>query len=182
MSPLLVLVVGPSGAGKDSVIRGAQSALKEDPRFYFAHRVVTRNSAQVGEINVHPEVFKRLSSTGHFAKTWDAHQLSYGLPMQEIQAKSPEVQIIIANVSRTVLSELLAEYGGHVLYITANPTEIRRRLEKRHRESIAAINARLRRVIPLSEQLPMTTIRNDDLLEKAIAQCVHLLMTLLEHP
>ncbi|MBU2759780.1 PhnN protein [Acidithiobacillus sulfurivorans] len=182
MKPLLVLVVGPSGAGKDSVIRGAEATLKNDPRFYFAQRMVTRNTPQAGEINISPEAFRQRAESGYFAKTWDAHQLSYGLPWSELQPQNAAVQIIIANVSRTVLNDLLAEDGGHVLYITASSTEIRRRLEKRHRESAASINERLCRHIPLSEHLPMTTISNDGLLEDAIKQCVHSLIKLLEHP
>ncbi|MBU2838508.1 PhnN protein [Acidithiobacillus thiooxidans] len=182
MKPLLVLVVGPSGAGKDSVIRGAEATLKNDPRFYFARRMVTRNTPQAGEINISAEAFRQHTESGYFAKTWDAHQLSYGLPRSELQPQNAAVQIIIANVSRTVLNDLLAEHGGHVLYITASPSEIRRRLEKRHRESAASINDRLRRHIPLPDQLPMTTIRNDGLLEEAIKQCVHSLIGLVERP
>lgn len=182
MKPLLVLVVGPSGAGKDSVIRGAEATLKNDPRFYFARRMVTRNALQAGEINISAEAFRQRAESGYFAKTWNAHQLSYGLPWSELQPQNAAVQIIIANVSRTVLNDLLAEYGGHVLYITASSTEIRRRLEKRHRETAASINQRLRRHIPLSEQLPMTTIHNNGLLEDAIKQCVHSLLKLLERP
>ncbi|MBU2738905.1 PhnN protein [Acidithiobacillus concretivorus] len=182
MKPLLVLVVGPSGAGKDSVIRGAEATLKNDPRFYFARRMVTRNAPQAGEINIGAEAFRQRAESGYFAKTWNAHQLSYGLPWSELQPQNAAVQIIIANVSRTVLNELLAEYGGHVLYITASSTEIRRRLEKRHRETAASINERLCRHISLSEQLPMTTIHNDGLLEDAIKQCVLSLIKLLEHP
>lgn len=176
----LVLIAGPSGAGKDSVIRGAAALLKDDPRFYFARRMVTRDYPQPGEIPVSTETFDQLTASGHFAKTWQAHQLSYGLPREEMQPEHPAVQILIANVSRTVLHELLAEYGGHVLYITASPTEIRRRLEKRHRESPASIQERIERSVSLPEHLPMTTIHNDGLLEEAIKQCVQSLQSLLE--
>lgn len=176
----LVLIAGPSGAGKDSVIRGAAALLKDDPRFYFARRMVTRDHPQPGEIPVSTETFDQLTTSGHFAKIWQAHQLSYGLPHEEMQPGHPAVQIIIANVSRTVLHELLAEHGGHVLYITASPTEIRRRLEKRHRESPASIQERIQRSVPLPERLPMTTIHNDGLLEEAIKQCVQSLQSLLE--
>ena len=40
---VLVLVVGPSGAGKDTLIAKAQAALKGDLRFAFVRRVVTRD-------------------------------------------------------------------------------------------------------------------------------------------
>ena len=38
----LVLVVGPSGVGKDTLIGGAKQALENDRRFTFVRRVVTR--------------------------------------------------------------------------------------------------------------------------------------------
>ncbi|MGA7013248.1 MAG: phosphonate metabolism protein/1,5-bisphosphokinase (PRPP-forming) PhnN, partial [Pseudolabrys sp.] len=38
----LVLVVGPSGAGKDTVITGAKAACAADSTFVFPRRVVTR--------------------------------------------------------------------------------------------------------------------------------------------
>jgi len=46
---MLVLVVGPSGAGKDTVIEGARAALGDDTRFRFVRRVVTRPVDPGGE-------------------------------------------------------------------------------------------------------------------------------------
>ena len=40
----VVLVVGPSGAGKDAVLGEAAKRLGGDPRFLFPKRVVTRES------------------------------------------------------------------------------------------------------------------------------------------
>ena len=48
----LVLVVGPSGAGKDSVIAGARAALKGDAGVVFPRRFVTRLSNPDAEDHV----------------------------------------------------------------------------------------------------------------------------------
>jgi len=45
----LVLVVGPSGAGKDSVIGALRQRLAGDDRVAFARRVITRAVEEGGE-------------------------------------------------------------------------------------------------------------------------------------
>ena len=39
---MLVLVVGPSGAGKDTLLAAAREALAGDPRIRFVRRAITR--------------------------------------------------------------------------------------------------------------------------------------------
>ncbi len=55
----LVLVVGPSGAGKDTLLGLARSACADDKNIVFARRVVTRE-ASGAEDNEQSE-FRRLS-------------------------------------------------------------------------------------------------------------------------
>ena len=46
---MLVLVAGPSGAGKDSLLNGARDVFQGDPRIHFARRVITRPPDPDGE-------------------------------------------------------------------------------------------------------------------------------------
>lgn len=122
----LVLVVGPSGAGKDTLIAGAKAELAGDARFVFPRRVVTREAVAALEDHdsVAPEVFAAEQARGAYALDWQAHGLSYGLPIS-LEAAMAEGRVVVANVSRHVVPAALTKYGnGHVLLVTARP-EIR---------------------------------------------------------
>ena len=64
----LVLVVGPSGAGKDTLLRLAQAACTDDQNVVFPRRVVTReSSAAEDNIAMSPDEFRRGMDHGDFA-------------------------------------------------------------------------------------------------------------------
>lgn len=143
----LVLVVGPSGAGKDTLIDTAREALADDPRFYFPRRVVTRTA--IAELEDHdtiaPDEFQRQKLRGAFALDWDAHGLSYALP-GSIEGAMIAGRVVVANVSRAVIPRALEKYERvHVLLITARPEIRAERLLARGRETAAEIEARLAR-------------------------------------
>ncbi len=70
----LVLVVGPSGAGKDTLLRLARAACADDHDIVFPRRIVTRaSSADEDNIAVSPDEFRRARERGEFAVHWEAH-------------------------------------------------------------------------------------------------------------
>jgi ribose 1,5-bisphosphokinase len=107
----LVLVVGPSGVGKDTLIRGARHALGNDKRFVFVRRLVTRPTSI--EVEDHegldPETFRQMDEAGRFALSWDAHNLRYALPLS-VDTDLALGKTVVANVSRYVLGEAIAKY------------------------------------------------------------------------
>ena len=147
----LVLVVGPSGAGKDTLIAGAQAALAENGRFVFPRRIVTRVAIKALEDHdsVAPDLFAAERGRGAYALDWQAHGLNYALPIG-IEAEMAEGRVVVANVSRHVVPAALEKYGnGHVLLVTARPEIRAARLAGRGRESAEDVAARLRREGPL---------------------------------
>ena len=76
---VLVLIVGPSGVGKDTLITGARQALDGDKRFSFVRRLVTRPTDVDLEdhISIDPVEFALGKASGRFALCWDAHGLNY---------------------------------------------------------------------------------------------------------
>ena len=55
----LVLVVGPSGAGKDTLLDLARAMLRNDASVVFSRRVVTRAAAGEPHDTMDPDAFER---------------------------------------------------------------------------------------------------------------------------
>jgi len=68
---MLILIVGPSGAGKDTLMNGARKALADDPRVRFVRRVITRNGemGQEAHDSVTEQAFELRRLAGEFALT-----------------------------------------------------------------------------------------------------------------
>lgn len=143
----LVLVVGPSGAGKDTLIGKAREALAEDRRFAFVRRVVTREAVAALEAHdtMERHAFEAAQERGAFALSWEAHGLLYGIPAS-IDAGMAAGQVIVANGSRKALSAARARYPAcMVLLVTAEAAVREARLVARGRESAEEVRARLAR-------------------------------------
>lgn len=143
----LVLVVGPSGVGKDTLINGARQALGNDTRFAFARRIVTRqaHAAVEDHDSLDPETFQQLLAAGRFALSWDAHNLRYALPLS-VDTDLALGKTVVANVSRHVVLEACQKYPAcAVVLVTAEISCRAERLVRRGRESADQITARLAR-------------------------------------
>ena len=81
MTGRLVLVVGPSGVGKDSVLRYAMAHFADDACFVFPRRCVTRavDVAAEDHDSLDERTFEELAGMGAFALMWEAHGHKYGV-------------------------------------------------------------------------------------------------------
>ena len=118
-----VAVVGPSGAGKDTLIAHARAALADEPQVEFVRRVITRPSD--GETEDHDTLadaeFLEAQAEGAFALAWEAHGLRYGLPAS-VDRAIENGHVAVANVSRGALPALRQRYANvAVVEITADP-------------------------------------------------------------
>jgi ribose 1,5-bisphosphokinase len=143
-----VLVVGPSGAGKDTLLGLAKAACAEDRQIVFPRRIVTREaSAAEDNVAVSADEFRRRLDHGDFAVHWEAHGLAYALP-RAIDDDIRAGRTVVANVSRTVISPLRQAYAHVVVVaVTAPPEVLAQRLAARARVSDGDIAERLRRSI-----------------------------------
>ena len=147
----LVLVVGPSGAGKDTLIGLAQAACADDDNVVFTRRVVTREASEFeNNAQVTPEAFRQAQASGAFAVHWEAHGLSYALP-RSIDDALRAGRNVVANISRTVIPALRAAYEDVVVVsITAPPEVLAARLAARGRSTDGPIGDRLKRSVETS--------------------------------
>lgn len=144
MTGRLIAVVGPSGAGKDSLIAALMQAR---PDLHVARRAITRPADPSEPFEPVDDVeFDRRADAGEFALHWGAHGLRYGIPISAREAVQSGHDVV-ANLSRGVLTAAVAAFPALlVLTVTAPPEILARRLAGRGREDSAAVAARLSRL------------------------------------
>jgi ribose 1,5-bisphosphokinase len=157
----LVLVVGPSGAGKDTLLQLAKAACAEDRNIVFPRRVITRE-ASPSEDNeeVSHDGFRDALAQGEYAMHWEAHGHCYALP-RAIDTDIRAGRTVVANVSRTVIGAMRRAYADVVVVsITAPPQVLAERLAMRQRGSDGIIEQRLHRTVDEASAAPDATIVN----------------------
>ncbi len=163
----LILVVGPSGAGKDSILRGLRSAFANDRAVRFARRFITRlPDGNEDNLAITPTQFSAAREIGGFLLAWDAHGLSYGLPASIGIDLACGVSIV-ANVSRNVVDAARRLWPKtYVVLVTASPETLQERLAHRGRDGDAQL--RLARVVPTDAFSPDIIVHNEGDIGSAI--------------
>jgi ribose 1,5-bisphosphokinase len=157
----LVLVVGPSGAGKDTLLGLARTACADDRNVVFPRRVITREaSASEENEEVSIGTFQEALMRGDYAMHWEAHGHRYAL-RRAIDDEIRAGRTIIANVSRTVIGAMRRAYADVVvILITAPPNVLAERIAMRARSSDGMVEDRLRRMVEDAWAAPDVTIVN----------------------
>lgn len=179
----LILVVGPSGAGKDTLLAEARRHFSGNRDVMFCERIITR-SGDIGEKHVHATdtEFQRMVDAGGFFLHWDAHELRYGIPagmLDELRAG----RTVIANVSRRVLGEAQKKWPNTIiLNVTARKDVLRKRLLGRGRESAEFIDKRLERAfsVALPDEGRIEEIDNSGALQPAARRMIAIIASTLD--
>ncbi len=155
----LILVVGPSGAGKDTLLGFAKAACVEDANVVFPRRAVTRESSSSEDnVALSADEFRQALARGDFAMHWEAHGHCYGLP-QAIDDDIRAGRSVVVNVSRTVIEAARRAYANVVVIaITAPPEVLAERIKMRARSSDGNSERRLSRTVDAAA--PDVTILN----------------------
>lgn len=177
----LVYLMGPSGAGKDSLLDGARDRLGA-LGCRVARRVITRSAEAVGEdaIAVSADEFGRRLLAGDFVMSWRANGLAYGIG-KEIDTWLAAGHHVLVNGSRGYLHEARRRYPCLLpILLEVEPDVLRSRLLRRGRETVDEIDARLARNAVFAsgaadgDSIEPVRLDNSGVLESAIIELLKL--------
>lgn len=175
---LFIAVVGPSGAGKDTLINGARKLLGSEGRFHFARRFITRpqDAGEESHMELSPEQFLTLRDDGGMSLWWSAHGHSYGLSAG-VRGTLYSGRHVVANISRDALSRAVDRFASvHIIHVSANDGTIAERLALRGREDASDRQLRLNRQVDDWRHLaPVTEIVNQGTVREGISAFVNAL-------
>jgi phosphonate metabolism protein PhnN/1,5-bisphosphokinase (PRPP-forming) len=142
----LVVLVGASGSGKDTVLRWLAQHPGEAPGLHVARRSIDRPAEPSEEHEaLDGAEFDALLHAGAFALHWRAHGRRYAVRHAELEPLTRGVHVLL-NASRAHLARLRARHPDLLLVqLRAPDALLRARLLARGRESAAEIETRLAR-------------------------------------
>ena len=97
----LIVVLGPSGSGKDTLMSYARNAFDENAGVLFVRRAITRpaDAGSEDHLAMTDTQFDEAIDRGAFSLTWAANGLRYGLP-RSIEAHLGAGNMAVVNGSR----------------------------------------------------------------------------------
>ncbi|NTG84674.1 phosphonate metabolism protein/1,5-bisphosphokinase (PRPP-forming) PhnN [Agrobacterium rhizogenes] len=179
---IMLVVVGPSGAGKDTLMNLAARHFAGRSDIHFVRRVITRDGDAGNEDHrsVSDADFDAMEQDGAFAVSWEAHGLKYGIP-SDVDGELANGHLVVANGSRSVLHRFQAAFPKlKVINVTARREVLAERLIARGRESREDVLKRLERgSLTVQGSYDVADIDNSGTLEEAGRVIVAELETLI---
>lgn len=159
----LFYVVGPSGVGKDSLLRWVRDHLDQQPGVRFATRAITRATHPSEEHEpISVDDFWQEASQGGFSMIWQANGACYAV-RRGVEADLLAGYDVVVNGSREYVPRVAQAFpDAQVVWITAAPGIIEQRLVARQRETGAALLQRVRRSTAFSAPVAHNTIHLDN--------------------
>ena len=171
--PLLVVLSGPSGVGKDSVLR----LLKEQGHNWHFTVTATTRTQRPGEVDGVDYVFMDRDSfhqkveSGDFLECAQVYGNWYGVPRDQVAdalAEGKDV-IIKADVQGAASIKGNVHDAVFIFLMPPSPEELERRLRERKTETTPDLELRIRTAMDELYQLPLFDyVVVNDLLESAV--------------
>lgn len=173
--PLLIVISGPSGVGKDAVIY----RMKE--RRYPFHYVVTattrpKRPTETEGVHYHfltEASFKKLIADNGFIEWAQVYGNYYGVPRSEVEKalKAGKDTMVKVDVQGAATIKKLAPEAVFIFLMPPSVEELKRRLRSRNSESSADIERRLAKVeeeVAALEMFDYVVVNHQDRLDEAI--------------
>ncbi len=184
---VLIYLIGPSGAGKDTLI----ARMKEMPTgsletrpLHIARRCITRPAGDEGSERhwaMTESEFARALQKGEFVMHWESHGLQYGIG-KEIDGWLAADSVVVVNGSRAYLPEARKIYPHLIpVLVHVNLEILRQRLLDRGRETPEEIDGRIRRAaLDVPEVSGLVVIDNSGPVDRAVLAFSTLIRALRE--
>ena len=164
----IILIVGASGVGKDTLIKGAQSKIDAN----FSKRYITRiPDDNEDNFFVDKDAFLLLKENDFFISTWEAHGNFYGISKNQIKEG-----LNIISISRNAIKDF-EDYFEDVtcLNITLSKDELKKRLVRRNRETKEEIEKRISRSYPKIDAKNVIEFDNSKSIEESSADFIKII-------
>ncbi len=176
-NPLLIVISGPSGVGKDTVL----AKMKQSRRLLHYVVTATTRPQRPGEKNgldyhfVSEDQFKRMIETGQLLEWASVYGNLYGVPKGQVQqalAQGLDVVVKVDVQGAATIKNILPQ----AVFIFLTPSslgELERRLKERKTESSEELKLRMETTRGEMDSLPLfdyVVVNHQDRLDLTIAQ------------
>ncbi|MBI2856205.1 MAG: guanylate kinase [Chloroflexi bacterium] len=167
--PLLVVLSGPSGVGKDSVLRQLQRLGRN---WHFTVTATTRaqrplEADGVDYLFLDRDIFHQMLREGEFLECAQVYGNWYGVPRSQVRdaLDTGRDVIIKADVQGAATIRSIVPGGVFIFLMPPSPQELERRLRERKTETTPDLELRIRTAMEELEQLPLFdyVVVNDEL-------------------
>ncbi len=166
----VIVILGPSGSGKDSLLSHAREQLGARRDIRFIRRAITRPAHEESEdfLSLTEEAFEAAVQSGRFCFHWQANGLRYGLP-DSMKGFVADGGLAVVNGSRAAYPEMGAIFPClRSVLVRVDGSVLRERLRLRGREDVAEIEARITRAEAYLDAIePDAVIDNSGPLERS---------------
>ena len=174
--PLLVVLSGPSGVGKDAALAELK---KLDRPWYFAVTATTRPK-RPGERDGAPyifldnDTFLKMKERDEFLECAEVYGRWYGVPRSQVRQGLHDGRDVIlkVDVQGAATIRQLAPEAVFIFMVPSSLDELARRLAQRQTESSPEMELRLamaKEELARTEEFEYRVVNRDDSLEQAIA-------------
>jgi phosphonate metabolism protein PhnN/1,5-bisphosphokinase (PRPP-forming) len=175
----VILLVGPSGSGKDTLLRTARRQFENTGKITLVRRYITRPPGH-DEDNYYVDntCFSILKMNNFFISCWQAHGNEYGIPHHIFKAHDG-IATFLCSISREAVSDFEHAFQNViVVQVTVPQMILRQRLQKRGRENPSDIEQRIKRSTKPFQAKNLVTFDNSADLEHSQQDFIALLQSM----